>query len=154
MSTLAETMEKTTRAFLQDYVDASKGKNMDLISAHLTDDCRRYVGPGPFLRSKGAPEDFSMGNAEYQQEFNDMSLYEFDEHRVYHLVIDAPNLKAAARSEIFARFYADNVTGSRNFCWFLDFNEDGTKIRKCFQQVDTEEANNWMKEIKVRKSST
>lgn len=150
MSSLAQAIETTTKGFLKSYVDASQTKSMEALAAYLTDDCRRHVGPPAFLIARGAPPDYSMSNEEYAAEFNGMEHYQFDDHVVYDLVVDTEKLRAAARSEILVKFNSGE-TASRNFVWFLDFNEDGSKIVKVYQHNDVEEANKWLDGMKIRK---
>ncbi|UNI17097.1 hypothetical protein JDV02_003473 [Purpureocillium takamizusanense] len=151
MSSLAQAIEATTRGFLQSYVNASETKSMDALTAHVTDDCRRYIGPPAFLKARGAPSDFSMSNEEYAAEFNGMEHYSFEDHVMYDLIVDTQNRRAAARSEILIKFNSGE-TASRNFVWFLDFNEDGSKIVKIYVQLDVEEANKWIEDIKDLKT--
>ncbi|KAL3954246.1 hypothetical protein ACCO45_012202 [Purpureocillium lilacinum] len=150
MSSLAQAIETTTKGFLKSYVDASQTKSMEALAAYLTDDCRRHVGPPAFLIARGAPPDYSMSNEEYAAEFNGMEHYQFDDHVLYDLVVDTQKLRAAARSEILVKFNSGE-TASRNFVWFLDFNEDGSKIVKVYQHNDVEEANKWLDGMKTRK---
>jgi len=150
MSSLAQAIETTTKGFLKSYVDASQTKSMEALAAYLTDDCRRHVGPPAFLIARGAPPDYSMSNEEYAAEFNGMEHYQFEDHVLYDLVVDTQKLRAAARSEILVKFNSGE-TASRNFVWFLDFNEDGSKIVKVYQHNDVEEANKWLDGMKIRK---
>ncbi|GJN80069.1 hypothetical protein PLIIFM63780_003593 [Purpureocillium lilacinum] len=130
--------------------DFGQTKSMEALAGYLTDDCRRHVGPPAFLIARGAPPDYSMSNEEYAAEFNGMEHYQFDDHVVYDLVVDTQKLRAAARSEILVKFNSGE-TASRNFVWFLDFNEDGSKIVKVYQHNDVEEANKWLDGMKIRK---
>lgn len=152
MSALAEEIQNTTKAFLKSYLDASQTKSMELVSAQLSDSCRRYIGPAAFIEARGAPPNFSMSNAEYAAEFNDMELYEFDDYAIYDLVTDTQNMKAVVRCELFVKFYSGGK-GSRNFVFFLDFDQDARKIVKIYQLNDTAEANNWLKDISARKEA-
>ncbi|RDW63765.1 hypothetical protein BP6252_11310 [Coleophoma cylindrospora] len=139
---LAQAIQKTTEAFLKGYVDASHAKNPKILSAEATDDCVRYIGPPCFLRSVGAPADLSMNNTQYEDEFNTMEFYSLDQHEFYDMTIDAPNRKAAVRSELTGKFI-DGKELLRTFVWFLDFTEDGSKIVKIYQHNDSEEGRNF-----------
>ncbi|RDW59213.1 hypothetical protein BP5796_12137 [Coleophoma crateriformis] len=142
MSNLAQAIQKTTEAFLKGYVDAAQAKNPGILSAQATDDCVRYIGPPCFLRSVGAPADLFMTNAQYEADFNKMEFYTFDTHEFYDLTIDAPNRKAAVRSELTGKFI-DGKELLRTFVWFLEFTEDGSKIVKIYQHNDSEEGRNF-----------
>ena len=145
-------MEKTIQGFVEGFIRAGQAKNMQLLHSHVTDDCRRYIGPKSFIVPKGAPPDFSMSNDEYAAEFSGMELYQFEDYTIFKQVIDTENLKAVIYAEVFIRFNAGDKA-SRNFVWFFDFVEDGSKIREVYQHNDTEEANNWLKDIQARKEA-
>ncbi|KAH8647137.1 hypothetical protein BX600DRAFT_555401 [Xylariales sp. PMI_506] len=151
MSALSRTIRNTTEQFLKSYVDAGQAKNPRLLSATLAEDCVRYIGPASFLESVGAPADFSMTNAEYEAEFGTMEFYTFEAHEFSDLTIDTENLKAAVRSVLTGVFF-DKKPLRRQFVWFLDFNQDGTKIVKVYQNNDVEEGNKFRDTIRVYKA--
>jgi hypothetical protein len=148
MSALSLAIENTTKGFLQSYVDAAQTKNTQLVSTYLAEDCRRSIGPPYYLRSVGAPADFTMSNDEYASEFGTMEFYTFEAHEFYDLTIDTTNLKAGLRSELTGKFI-DGKELSRTFVWFLDFNEDGSKIVKVYQHNDAEEGKNFRLTVKA-----
>lgn len=141
MSNVAKLLEQTTRAFLKSYVDASQTQDMNLLNAHVTSECQRYVGPAAFLESQGAPADFSISNVEFAAEFNGMDLYRFADHIIHDLVVDAEKLKAAARTDLLVKFNDGEVL-TRIFVWFLGFKEDGRKVSKVYIHNDAQEARN------------
>ncbi|KAH8886460.1 hypothetical protein GQ53DRAFT_599191, partial [Thozetella sp. PMI_491] len=132
---LAEAIRNTTKDFLQSYVQASATKDMTRLSAQLTPDCARHLGPPYYLVGLGAPPTFTMTNAEYESEFGTMEFYTFDSHDLFDLVVDTEKRRSAVRSELNGTFFDGNSL-SRSFVWFLDFNEDGTKITQVYQYND------------------
>ena len=88
-----------------------------------------------------------MSNIEYEKEFGQMEFYTFEAHHIHDLAIDITNLKAAARSELTGTFI-DNKPLSRTFVWFLDFNEDGSKIVRVYQHNDSEEGKSFRLTVK------
>jgi hypothetical protein len=152
MSNLRHTIKATTAAFIKSYVDAGQAKQPHLLSTSVAENCVRYIGPVYFLRSVGAPADFSMSNAEYEADFGEMAFYTIDTHEMYDLTIDTENLKAALRSELFGTL-VDGKEFSRTFVWFLDFNEDGSKIIKVYQHNDSEEGRNFRLTVKALKEA-
>lgn len=148
MAALTQAIQNTTKEYLKSFVDASQTKDIGIVSSCLTKDCRRYIGPPYFLRQLGAPANLSLSNSEYETEFGQMQFYTFDKHELYDLTIDVPNLKAAARSELTGTFI-DGKELSRTFVWFLDFNEDGSKIVKVYQHNDVQEATSFRQTIKT-----
>ncbi|KAF7546303.1 hypothetical protein G7Z17_g8532 [Cylindrodendrum hubeiense] len=152
MSALSQAIKDTTKGFLKSYVDASLAKNPQLLSDYLSQDCVRFIGPQSYLQSVGAPADFSMNNTEYESHFGKMEFYTFHTHEIHDLTIDTENLKAAARSDLTGTFI-DGKKLSRTFVWFLDFNDDGTKIIKTYQHNDSEEGRNFQATIRTYKEA-
>lgn len=117
---------------------ASRTKNMDDLTAFCTDDCRRYLGPAAFLKEVGAPQDFSMSNAEYAAQFGSMSYYTLDNCIISHVIVDTENLKVAAVAELTGAFH-DGKNISRTNAFFIDMTADGKKATKVYQHTDLQE---------------
>jgi hypothetical protein len=140
MADLAEKIEATTKALFQSYVDCSVKKDASLCSAHLTSDCRRYIGPPQFLASVGAPPNLSFGIEEYTAHMAaNESVWTVTSTAIDNLTIDVARRKAAATTVMTGAFVnGDKI--SKPQCWFLDFTEDGSKISKVYLVNDTTEA--------------
>ncbi|TPX06844.1 uncharacterized protein E0L32_002340 [Thyridium curvatum] len=139
MSTLEQTIRNTVQEFIKSYADATKEKKPHLVSRCCADDCKRHIGPPAFLAHVGAPPNLTMTNAQYEAEFGELSLYTITSFKVNNITVDAPNLKAAAWSTLYCDFI-DGSKHDRTHAWFLDFNEDGTKIVELYQHNDVQEA--------------
>jgi hypothetical protein len=146
MAALAEAIRETTKDFLQSYVQASATRDMTRLSAQLTPDCVRHLGPPYYLLGLGAPSTFTMTNTEYESEFGTMEFYTFDTHELFDLAVDTESRRSAARSEIKGTFFDGNSL-LRSFVWFLDFNEDGTKITNVYQHNDLAEGKAFREKI-------
>ncbi|KAL2207873.1 hypothetical protein CC79DRAFT_1321896 [Sarocladium strictum] len=145
-STLAKTIRATTESYLSGFVRASQTKNMREMSSDCTEDCRRHIGPDAYLELVGAPPGYSMSNTEYESQFNTMAFYKLNDCVISHLVVDADELKAAAKSELIGAF-VDGRKISRTNMWFLDFTPDGKKVSKSYQHIDHHEGEQFRKTL-------
>ncbi|CAG9946379.1 unnamed protein product [Clonostachys rosea f. rosea IK726] len=133
---LEHDMRATTEKFLKAYLDASQQNDPTVFSATLTSDCRRYIGPPIFLASMGLPQDFSFTNTEYEDlSRKDMAIWTITSWRARNITVDVANRKSAATSE--------------NLAWFLDSNEDGSKITRIYQLNDTQEAKDFRLKVEA-----
>ncbi|CAH0046447.1 unnamed protein product [Clonostachys solani] len=137
---LENNIRATTREFLTAYLHASEQNDPKVFSATLTSDCRRYIGPPSFLTAMGLAADFSFSNTEYEDlSRKDMEVWSITLCRQGNMTVDVANRKSAATSE-YVGSLSDGTQFSRNLAWFLDFNEDGSKITRIYQLNDTQEA--------------
>lgn len=137
-SALEEAIRTTTTNFIKSFVEAAQQKNACLVSQHTAPDCKRHIGPPAFLAAVGAPSPLVLTNEQYEAEFGDMHVISMDEYEVHNLTVDATNRKAACWSVLKGEFI-DGTTLSRMHSWFLDLNEDGSKIVEIYQWNDVEE---------------
>ncbi|CAG9986441.1 unnamed protein product [Clonostachys byssicola] len=146
---LEHDMKATTEKFLRAYVEATQQNDPTVFSATLTSDCRRYIGPPSFLAAMGLPEDFSFTNTEYEDlSRKDMAIWTITSASVKNITVDVANRKSAATSE-YVGTLSDGSSFSRNLAWFLDFNEDGSKITRIYQLNDTQEAKDFRLKVEA-----
>lgn len=149
---LEQAIRDTTTAFVKSYMDATQQKKPSLISTDLADGCIRYIGPPAFLRACGAPLDMTLSISEYEAEFGDMSLYTISSFEIHNVTVDTANRKAAAWSVLHCDFI-DGSKEDRTHAWFLDFNEDGSKIVKIYQHNDTLEGTQFRDKVQAMKNT-
>ncbi|VUC31944.1 unnamed protein product [Clonostachys rosea] len=137
---LEHNIRATTREFLIAYFLASEKNDPRVFSATLTSDCRRYIGPPSFLAAMGLSEDFSFSNTEYEDlSRKDLEVWSITSYKFGNITVDVPNRRSAATSE-YGGSLSDGTSFSRNLAWFLDFDQDGSKITRIYQLNDTQEA--------------
>ncbi|KAI1078634.1 hypothetical protein F5B20DRAFT_546771 [Whalleya microplaca] len=137
---LRETIEATTREFLMTYQDGAAHKDPSIISRNLSPDCSRQIAPASFMKSVGAPPDLQFSNDAYQSLFEkDLEASAVLKSDILNLTIDAHARKAAARTVYHGKF-TDGEEMSMEFAWFLDFNDDGTKVTHIVEVVDPPES--------------
>ena len=154
MSTvLEEAIRATTTAFVKSYMDATKQKKPKLVSSSCTDNCIRHIGPPAFLRAAGAPANLTLSVSEYEAEFGDMSLYTITSFEIHNITVDTANHKAAAWSVLHCDFI-DGTKEDRTHAWFLDLNEDGSKVIKVYQHNDTQEGIQFRNKVQAMKNAT
>jgi hypothetical protein len=138
MATLRSNIDKTLRTFLAGYVDGAK--DATVISAALTPECLRTFAPLSFLNSIGAPADTALDNKTYSDFYGAELAYGWAKSldEIPHVVIDVEN-KTAAATSVYTNEFSDGDTIRFEFAWFLTFNEDGTRISKVHEWVDSTE---------------
>ncbi|KAI0839501.1 hypothetical protein F5Y06DRAFT_295526 [Hypoxylon sp. FL0890] len=142
---LHATMENTMRIFLFNYQFAVCTKSKTLISNAITHDITRQLRPdcpSPVLNTQGTdtPEtnteetqrQFRIGMESFRRVLSTAKV------KVHEIVIDPIERRGSALSE-----HVMNVEGyqptSLEFCWYVDFTEDGKKISRVveFHDVST-----------------
>lgn len=136
---LRAAMDTTLRAFLNSYPLASSTANPKLLSTHLSPACLRHVYPASFLPKLGAPPDMTMDIESYAARFSGEMLASKCKRvdDISDVVIDTETRTAAARAK-FTNEYTDNGEEvSLEFGWWFEFEEDGKKISKIKEFLDT-----------------
>jgi len=136
MAALRGTMNNTLRVFLDGYID---GRNdTTKLSAVLTPDCLRTFAPLSFLQSIGAPADTALDNKSYEDFYaSELSVAwakSLDE--APNVVIDV-EAKTAAATTVYTNEFSDGETFRLEFAWFVTFSEDGERVRKVLEWVDS-----------------
>lgn len=135
-----ENIRVTTEEFLNAYITATEKNDAAVFSETLAPDCRRFIGPPSFLISLGIPPGLSFSNEAYEKlSVKDLEVWAVTSCEIANVTVDVGNLKSAATSNYTGAF-SDGSQFKRHLGWFLDFNEDGTKIKKIYQLNDTQEA--------------
>ncbi|OTB02043.1 hypothetical protein M426DRAFT_25056 [Hypoxylon sp. CI-4A] len=129
-------METTLTTFLENYHIAVRDKNASLLSAVLSPDCTRHLKPSSFVDAypfiKGAET-----NAEYKARMTpEIALMEETRAKILESAVDPANRTASARAEHWTKI-ANREPTTLEICWFLDFTDDGTKISRVVEFIDT-----------------
>jgi len=137
---MRSTIEATVADFMKSYEDAVSASDASILSRTLAADCTRQLAPAALLRNLGMPVDMSMGNEAYEQHMaGELHLLESVGIETLDLSVDAERRRAGARSANDLKLAGKGVF-RLEFCWFLDFSDDGRKITKVVQFVDSAEA--------------
>lgn len=139
-SNFREILQKTATAFMENNTQAVKQRNLTLLSAILTADCIRSYRPlssvsryPQFLKSE-------MTNADYEQQMSAELRTMMDvSQRVTRTVIDTEQRAAVLWAEVTLTM----VDGSSKFVeviWDLSFTEDGTRVHRILEFMDTWES--------------
>jgi hypothetical protein len=146
---LEEAIRATTEKFLRAYVDATEKHDARVFSETLDRDCRRFIGPEPFLTAMALPQNFSLSNEEYENlSKKDLSTWTITTCQVSNLTVDPTSRKSAARSSYVGKL-KDGSEFTRTLAWFLDFSEDGTKITRIYQVNDSLEAKQFRERVEA-----
>ena len=135
-TTLYSTIEATVKSFVSSYTDAVELRDGSILSRALTPDCRRELVPGSMFRSLKIPFDPKMDNDAYEKHVSkELVVLEYSKTEILDCSIDTVGVKAAARS-VHTLKLKEGDAYVVEFCWFLHFTGDGSKIKKITQFVD------------------
>ena len=140
LSTIKDSIEQRANEFVLAYETATKTKDANTLSIHLSPDCRRFLASRAFLEAVNQPPGFSLSNAEYQAQYEHvMPIWSINATEISNFTIDPERRKAAARTISHGEF-SDGEKYQVEFAWFLDFNDEGTEITGIVQYVDPTES--------------
>ncbi|KAI1767103.1 hypothetical protein GGR53DRAFT_483974 [Hypoxylon sp. FL1150] len=151
MASSAENLRSTMESTLVEYLDcfprSVRDKNPSLLSTTLTEKCARYLKPGsftakfPFVRAV-------ENNAEYEAHMApEIAIMEEVRFKILDSVVDPLNQKASARVEHWTKLASREKPTVLEICWFLDFTEDGKKISRIVEFIDTSVASKIIEEL-------
>ncbi|GJC87754.1 hypothetical protein ColLi_10592 [Colletotrichum liriopes] len=134
---LRKAIEATTKSFLAAYTDSADQHDPSLINRDVTSDCTRHLLPNTMLKAFGVPTDFSIDNASYLKNLvKDLRVCSVQNSVISNLVIDTEARKAALTSTSDIVYKEGSDSHPIEFSWFLDFNEDGSKVKKVIEFCD------------------
>ncbi|RFN54970.1 hypothetical protein FIE12Z_817 [Fusarium flagelliforme] len=129
-------IEKTTRQFLNAYIDVTEANDPSIINRDVTEDCKRHFLPKGVMELFGAPNGGPLDNATYEAALTrDMAKSRFTKTEMRNLAIDT-EIRKAAMTSITQIKYHDGETHELEHSWILDFNEDGTKVSNVVEFCD------------------
>ncbi|KAJ4269879.1 hypothetical protein NW762_001548 [Fusarium torreyae] len=129
---LKERIEATVKSYITCFIDARAQNDTSLVNRNTAPDCTRQMLPSP-LRG-GA----TMTNDDYEKVIaHGLQLGGMYGHNATDLVIDVGNRKVAVTTVAnFVFKNGDKV--AMDFAWFLHLNDDGSKITKIVEFVDSD----------------
>ncbi|KAI0384954.1 hypothetical protein F5Y04DRAFT_202130 [Hypomontagnella monticulosa] len=136
MDDLHATIESTVAAFFEGYALAARDKNASLISTTLSADCKRYLKPSSFTAAYPFIKAVET-NAEYEARMGpEIATMEETRFKVLESVIDPAKRKASASTEYWLKI-AGSAPTTMEICWYFDFTDDGKKISRIVEFIDT-----------------
>ena len=129
---LKERIEATVKSYITCFIDAKAQNDTSLVNRNTVPDCTRQMLPSHL--GGGA----TMSNDDYEKIFaHGVTLGGMYEHNATNLVIDVGNRKAAVTTVAdFVFINGDKLV--MEFAWFLRLNDDGSKITKIIEFVDSD----------------
>jgi hypothetical protein len=138
---LYATMAATLQAFLKDLEIARDTQQISALSAHLTPDCQRHLGPSTFLKLAGLPPATVLNNTAYEGVLAaELSVMESGSSVIIESTIDVEARKASMLTTFIGTLCGGQPTPVLNFTLFVDFTDDGSLIRRVVQWLDPEPA--------------
>ncbi|KAM0547961.1 hypothetical protein ACHAO7_006916 [Fusarium culmorum] len=127
---IKQNIEATTKGYVSSFADAKAENNPQLVNRNTSPECLRSMLPS-ILGGGG-----TMNNEAYEVIFtNGLQAGGMESANITDLVIDVDARKAAVTAVADMVFLGEK--SSMDFSWFLHFNEDGTKIVKIVEFVDS-----------------
>lgn len=134
---LHATMESTFKAFLECYPQSVRAKDPSLLLTMLAPECVRYLKPESFL-AKHPFVKASETNAEYEAHMApEIVLMEEARGKILDIVVDPAKRKLSARVEHWIKLIGKDQPSTLEICWFVDLTEDGKKISRIVEFIDT-----------------
>jgi ketosteroid isomerase-like protein len=131
-SDIKANIEATVNSYLATFIDAKAQNDPSLVNRNTTPDCTRQMLPTSL--SGGG----SMNNEDYQKVFTQgMNFAGMKKNTASDMVIDVDARKAA----VTAVAELESAGGEKfnlDFAWFLHLNDDGSKIKKIVEFVDSD----------------
>ncbi|KAI1105756.1 hypothetical protein F4804DRAFT_303433 [Jackrogersella minutella] len=139
-------MEATLMEFLENYLIAVRTKDVSSLSATLTPECTRHLKPANFVTAYPFIKAVET-NADYEARMApELALMEDTHHKVLNYVVDPVRRTASAYSEHWTKL-ANQEPTSIEICWYVDFTEDGSKISRIVEFIDTAAATRMVEEL-------
>ncbi|KAJ7323040.1 hypothetical protein DFH08DRAFT_888609 [Mycena albidolilacea] len=133
-------IESSTKAFFGDLEEAIRVKNTTILSRTLAPDCSRSLAPESLIRTFGMPEGFSWTNEAYEQHMKpEVAIMEHATYEILFTAVDSQKRKSVARVAHHTKLRGKDAV-RLEIVWFLDWNEDGSKVKKIAEFVDTAES--------------
>jgi hypothetical protein len=133
-------IESSTKAFFGDLDEAIRVKNTTILSRTLAPDCNRSLAPDSLIRTFGMPEGFSWTNEAYEQHMKpEVAIMEHATSEILFTAVDTQKRTSVARVAHHTKLRGKDAV-RLEMVWFLDWNEDGSKVKKIVEFVDTAES--------------
>jgi hypothetical protein len=137
--TVYRAIDDTIKAFLQSYGAAIASKDASVLSQTLSPDCVRGIAPLSFLKALNAEALGAESNAQYETRMaGELQLTESARTELREVVVDVVAKKASAHVAHYCKLMGKDEF-LLEFVWFFQFTEDGSRITKISEFIDTAE---------------
>ena len=137
-TTLRKAIEAKSIEFIKSFEVAWEEKNPALINRSLDAACKRVIAPASYMQSRGVPADFALTNEMYAEYYaKDLKVSRVVGSKVSFMVIDTEERKSAFTSASDIE-YNDGEKAVLEVAWYLQFNDDASKITKVLEFVDAD----------------
>ncbi|KAI4870537.1 hypothetical protein F4820DRAFT_402543 [Hypoxylon rubiginosum] len=144
---LRSIMESTLVEFFDSYPRSVRNKDPSLLSATLTEECARSLKPDSFLAKHPYVKAVET-NAEYEAHMApEISIMEEVRFKILDRVVDPLKRKASSRVEHWTKLAGRKQPTILEICWFVDFTEDGRRISRIVEFIDTSVASKIIEEL-------
>ncbi|KAI0449314.1 hypothetical protein F5B21DRAFT_494637 [Xylaria acuta] len=148
MDDFRSVLQRTIDTFLENNMLALKNKDISLFSIALSEDCVRMYRPLSLIRRY--PQFFKpeLKNADYEAQMKiEMQTMREVSQKITRTVIDTAQRRASIHSEQTVVTFDGHSENIVEVIWDLDFTEDGTKISRVLEIVDTYESTRIIEEM-------
>ncbi|KAI1650980.1 uncharacterized protein F4817DRAFT_215347 [Daldinia loculata] len=133
---LRAVMESTLTRFLENSTLAVRNKDASLFSALLSPECLRYLKPVTFIKAYPFIK-AEETNAEYEARMvPEIAAMEESRVKIIEIVIDPIKRQGSAHVEHWTKVVGREPI-ALEICWYVDFTEDGKKISRIVEFIDT-----------------
>ncbi|KAI0489834.1 hypothetical protein F4859DRAFT_462545 [Xylaria cf. heliscus] len=148
MDDLRSVLQKTIDTFLENNMLAVEKNDTSLFSIALAEDCVRMYRPLSIIQRYPQFFQREYKNAEYEarMKFELQTMREVSQN-ITRTVIDTAQRRASIHSEQIIVTADDPSKNVVEVIWDLDFTEDGTRISRIFETVDTYESTRFIEEM-------
>ncbi|KAF4944395.1 hypothetical protein FSARC_14684 [Fusarium sarcochroum] len=148
---MSDTVQELLRNFANSQARSVKAKDPKVVTATLTDDCRRFILPASFMRGMGIPQELieaGSSNEQYEQHIAmQIPFIESTSCEIHDTTFDSEKRKATVyvthRIKLFSieeEYLVENLI-------LVDLDESGGKIKKVLEFTDPLEAKRYMTKI-------
>jgi hypothetical protein len=131
-------MAGTLQGFFKD-IEVARETSVGALSAHLTPDCQRIMGPSTFLTAAQLPADLTLNNTAYEGLMvGELSVTASNGFTVSDAVIDVKSRKASAMTTYHVTLCGPEPRPhwDLSLTWFFDLTEDGCQIKRIVELLD------------------
>ncbi|KAI2627377.1 hypothetical protein GGS26DRAFT_561568 [Hypomontagnella submonticulosa] len=132
-------MESTISEFLEGSGMAIASKDASLLSTALTPDCSRHLRPNDFVARYPFVKAVESNTEHDARMVSAIKTMEETRVNIIETIIDPARRKASIYSEHWTKIVGCEAN-ALEICWFLDFTEDGKKISRVIEFIDTASA--------------
>lgn len=133
-------------ALLETQAISPSNRDASRIVALMTPECEWFIKPDsfiakyPFIKSPRTVADEEAYLA------REIAVLEESRVKILDSVVDAATRKASARVELWTK-YARSEPSTMEICWYLDFTDDGKKVSRVVEFIDTAVSSNVLEDM-------